>query len=350
MPNNRILKDYYKILGVSYGENDQNVIRNAYKLMSAKLHPEKYKKGDCRDRIIDVNEAYLVLSDQTLKTQYDDYYMAQTKGFNVTSFYFLSSLDPKLAQAEAFTDDFFKKYESYKSRKQKTSWFSGCLVAFLILGALGQFVRGCAEGMREENPPSASFVEHIEPYKTPSDWNTYQIKNAFSISIPSSMEVRQEDDPYTQFLSQHTYAVSNSDVVFQQRNLSSMSKEATNTYCRVLVMYASDYSDEYLRHNETEEFDYETRKVFDDLVNQEVAPYTLISGPSHEWIDINGIKAVQSSYRRQGDVGPVNCKMYILFNYHEMVKIIVAYREKDSDKWEKDMQNVIKTFKWNNPQ
>lgn len=350
MSNKQRLKDYYSILGIQYGEDNHNTILNAYKSMSAKLHPNKYKKGDCKDRTLEINEAYLILTDPIVKKQYDDYYMAQTKGFDVSSsYYFLSMLNPKLDQAKTYTEDFFQKYERYKSRKQKTSWFSGCLVAFLILSAIGQGIKGCVQGIQEASPPPAQKISQLSSYSTPPNWSTYNIMNAFSISIPNTMEVRKEDDPYTKLLTNNHIAISNADVVFQQRELSQMTESGYSTYCRVLISYAEDYSDEYLRHDETEEFNSETKKVFDELVEQEVAPYTMIGYPSYKWIDINGTKAVQSSYRRNGDFGPVNCKMYILFNYHEMTKIIIAYRENDSELWSEDMGNVIKTFKWVNP-
>ena len=276
--------------------------------------------------------------------------MAQTKGFDVSSsYYFLSMFTPKIDQAKAYTDEFFRKYEKYKSRKQKTSWFSGCLVAFLILGAIGQGVKGCVQGIKDASPEPATNVTQLASFGTPSNWSTYNIMNAFSISIPNTMEVRKEDDPYTKLLANNNFAISNADAVFQQKELSQMTKAGYSTYCRVLIAYSEDYSEELLRHNETEEFDSETTKIFDDLVNQEVEPYTILGTPMHKWVDINGTKAVQSSYRRQGDYGPVNCKMYILFNYHEMAKIIIAYRENDSELWSEDMGNVIKTFKWNNP-
>lgn len=346
------LKDYYKILGIPFGVDDQNKIRDAYKIISAILHPKKYKKGDCVSRNLDINEAYLVLTDPVVKKQYDDYFMAQERsGFDISSsHYFLSCISPKLEQAKAFTDDFFKKYEAFLKRKQKTSWFSGCLVAFLILGALGQGVKGCVEGMREISPPQASNVTRLTSFNVPSDWSTYLIKNSFSLSVPNTLEIRKEDDPYTTMLKNNSFAISTADVVFQQKELSKMTESGYSSYCRILVMYGEDYTDECLHYNETEEFNSETRKIFDELVEQEVAPYTMIGYPTHTWIDINGTKAVQSSYRRNGDIGPVNCKMYVLFNYHEMVKIIIAYREKDKELWANDMNNVIKSFRWSSPQ
>ena len=82
------------------------------------------------------------------------------------------------------------------------------------------------------------------------------------------------------------------------------------------------------------------------MVDEEIKPYTYVDTPTWRWIDINGTKAIEGSYKRNGENGPVKCKIYLLSNYSEMVKIIITFREKDSQQWESDLNHVIQTFKW----
>jgi len=85
------------------------------------------------------------------------------------------------------------------------------------------------------------------------------------------------------------------------------------------------------------------------MVDEEIKPYTYVDNPIWRWIDIDGTKAIEGTYRRNGDDGPVNCKFYLLSNYGEMAKIVVTFREKDGNRWESDLNNVIRTFKWDAP-
>ena len=64
---------YYDILGVS-SKADQNEIKEAYRKLQKKYHPDVYQGGDLElatEKIKQVNEAYSVLSDETKKAEYD---------------------------------------------------------------------------------------------------------------------------------------------------------------------------------------------------------------------------------------------------------------------------------------
>ncbi len=66
-------KDYYKTLGVGR-DAKPNAIRNAYRHLARKLHPD-VNPGDraAEERFKDVQEAYSVLSDQKKRSVYDRY-------------------------------------------------------------------------------------------------------------------------------------------------------------------------------------------------------------------------------------------------------------------------------------
>jgi molecular chaperone DnaJ len=63
-------KDYYKTLGVEKGAS-QDEIKKAFRKKAHKLHPDK--EGGDEVKFKEANEAYQVLSDETKRSQYDQY-------------------------------------------------------------------------------------------------------------------------------------------------------------------------------------------------------------------------------------------------------------------------------------
>ncbi len=63
-------KDYYNILGVSKGAN-QDEIKKAFRKKAHECHPDK--KGGDEAKFKELNEAYQVLSDSAKRSQYDQY-------------------------------------------------------------------------------------------------------------------------------------------------------------------------------------------------------------------------------------------------------------------------------------
>lgn len=61
-------KDYYKILGVEKGANEEE-IKKAYRKLAHKYHPDKAGGDDKKFK--EINEAYQILSDKQKRAQYD---------------------------------------------------------------------------------------------------------------------------------------------------------------------------------------------------------------------------------------------------------------------------------------
>lgn len=169
------------------------------------------------------------------------------------------------------------------------------------------------------------------------------------ISVPNSMELRNDHDNYTQWVSKNQGILSCADAVFQQKNLSEMSDDSYQTYARVLIQHQSLLPADVEHNYESPGLSEEDYRNLREMVDEEIGPYSYVETPTWRWIDINGTKAIEGTYRRNGENGPVKCKFYLLSNYDEMVKMIIAYRESDSSFWESDLENVIKTFKWSRP-
>ena len=89
-----MFKDYYQILGVSPTASKQE-IKQAYRMMSLKWHPDKNPGVDVTSMMQDINEAYKILNDDLCRARYD-----KERGFmrelaEVTEFYVDEENKPK---------------------------------------------------------------------------------------------------------------------------------------------------------------------------------------------------------------------------------------------------------------
>ena len=75
-------KDYYQILGLSRGANDDDV-RNAFRRLARMYHPDKTGNDrSAEDRFKEINEAYEVLGDAERRRRYDDFTGAWESGLS----------------------------------------------------------------------------------------------------------------------------------------------------------------------------------------------------------------------------------------------------------------------------
>lgn len=65
-------KDFYKILGIAKGANDDE-IKKAYRKLALKYHPDKNKAAGAEARFKEIAEAYEVLSDKKKRDIFDQY-------------------------------------------------------------------------------------------------------------------------------------------------------------------------------------------------------------------------------------------------------------------------------------
>src|SRR5271154_4713855 len=70
-------KDYYGILGVSKGANEDE-IKKAYRKLAHQYHPDK--TGGDEKKFKEINEAYQILSDKNKRAQYDRFGTAEPMG------------------------------------------------------------------------------------------------------------------------------------------------------------------------------------------------------------------------------------------------------------------------------
>lgn len=337
------LKNYYGILNLDFFESNQNTIRNSYRKLTEKFHPNNYTGEDLKDRLIEINEAFLVLSDSLTKKIYDS---ALSADANCDFATLNNQINEKRNKAEAFILSYFSG-----TQKKKASFWKIVGIILLVLftiGTIGRIVATCSQQIRT-NEPITSASTTLQRYTPPSDWTYYKIDDAFSLYIPPTLEIRSEYDRYTQFLSNHHLAISNADVVFQQKDLGEMSNKAFSTYCRVMAERYYVGADNVEHHFESPQLTTEDYAELRSIADAELGPWSYITTPKYEWISINGTKGIDISYSRQGTEGEVICHIYLFFNYDEFVKIITSYRKVDEQTWKRDIEDVVKTFKWVNP-
>lgn len=65
-------RDYYEVLGVSRNATEQE-IKNAFRTLAKKYHPDVNKAPDAESKFKEIQEAYAVLSDSNRRKQYDQF-------------------------------------------------------------------------------------------------------------------------------------------------------------------------------------------------------------------------------------------------------------------------------------
>src|SRR5712692_9746022 len=65
-------RDYYQILDV-HRDSKLDEIKNAYRKLALKYHPDRNKAPEAEEKFKEISEAYAVLSDDEKRRQYDSY-------------------------------------------------------------------------------------------------------------------------------------------------------------------------------------------------------------------------------------------------------------------------------------
>lgn len=74
-------RDYYEVLGVAR-DADEKTIKDAFRQLALKYHPDRNKEPGASDRFKEIAEAYAVLSDPKKRSEYDARGFAAVAGFS----------------------------------------------------------------------------------------------------------------------------------------------------------------------------------------------------------------------------------------------------------------------------
>lgn len=180
-----------------------------------------------------------------------------------------------------------------------------------------------------------------------ADNNTYKFNNMFTISVSDILELRKDDDAYIHFLSDTLNYVANSEIVFQQKELSEKNQSALAKYCRIMIATDSDESCPYPCSDE-DDFTNDDLQELISTCQGELAPgQHFISQPTaYVRCTSNGYKYIDIFYTRSGNKGEVRVNICYFFNYKYAVKAIFSYRTSESNLWQAAIKNAIDSFTW----
>ena len=74
-------RDYYEVLGVARNA-DHKVIKDAFRNLALKYHPDRNKEAGAKERFKEIAEAYAILSDPKQRADYDARGFAGLAGFS----------------------------------------------------------------------------------------------------------------------------------------------------------------------------------------------------------------------------------------------------------------------------
>lgn len=74
-------RDYYEVLGVPR-DADQKAIKNAFRSLAMKYHPDRNKTPEAEQRFKEIAEAYAILSDPKKRAEYDSRGFSGVSGFS----------------------------------------------------------------------------------------------------------------------------------------------------------------------------------------------------------------------------------------------------------------------------
>lgn len=238
------------------------------------------------------------------------------------------------------------------NKRKSTVWKAVVFVVIFLVGGaiIKEFMKGFSEGIKQA-VKEATEVDEVIPsmeISDPNHWNNYTFFNAFSIHVPITVEKQTKDSPYGKDLANKgMLQLRDSLIIFNQKDLRDLDAEAKEQYCQIMCRY---YEVEWVKRDEVVPLD-ELDDFIKEMVTNELGPGSRLMGSiNRKWVSINNANAIMVDYRRTGYgfdfTIPVKCKILLFSDSKRMVKMILAYREKESDMWEKDFEQVMRSFKW----
>lgn len=152
-----MLKDYYAILGIS-SKASQQEIKDAYRELSLKLHPDRNPDGNTEEQMKDINEAYSILKDEQKRRRYDkeynnlnlskeenkektDYQSTEGRRYNSYEYEYTvkdenlrNDIHNARKEAEDFVKEFYSNLKADSKRAANGAWKA--IKPFLILFAI----------------------------------------------------------------------------------------------------------------------------------------------------------------------------------------------------------------------
>jgi curved DNA-binding protein CbpA len=158
-----MFKDYYQILGVSLSASKQE-IKQAYRKMSLRWHPDRNPGVDVTKMMQDINEANKILNDDISRARYDKEYQlfAQQRenkkpkqsrpqseswkyDYEVNDDDLKNDINEARAYAKDLVDEFFKSLKETSKAAAKGAWVGayGYIIGGIIATIIFAIIRTC---------------------------------------------------------------------------------------------------------------------------------------------------------------------------------------------------------------
>ena len=367
-----MFKDYYSILGIPENVTPEQ-IKDAYRTQARKWHPDKNPDRDTTEQMKDINEAYSILSNADTRARYDKEYQfyqyanpknsskqtsaSEDNDYDIQDDQLKQDIKKARMAAEEYAREFYAnmKKDSANAAKGALDGAKPYLIVALVMtliGILFAAFRSSSSASTEASEPVVQIPDLKQQEESlPEGWTKYSAGSSFQISVPSTVELRGEEDEYSKSLKSLNLTQNDDNIIFQQKGLSRREKTALDQYCRIMIQYLKGSYGDFMKATETETLDSEWKGILDELVEGCIGPAARLMGSyTYKWSTISGAKCIQIDYRRTGNNFdpsiPVVCRIAIFQNNNEMVKLVLSYREKESNIWKDDFVRVFNSFKW----
>ena len=154
-----MFKDYYRLLGISSSATKQE-IKQAYRKMSLKWHPDKNVGIDVTEIMQDINEAYEILKNDISRTKYNkeyDFFVKQRescklkpndlseRSWNYDYEVNDEDLRNDINEAKDLVDEFFKSLKETSKAAAKGAWDGayGYILGGIFATIIFALVRAC---------------------------------------------------------------------------------------------------------------------------------------------------------------------------------------------------------------
>lgn len=156
-----MFKDYYQILGISSSSSPLQ-IKQAYRAMSMKWHPDRNPDADVTGMMQDINEAYKILKDEASRAKYDAEYQIFTRqqksqqtqkpqcqswnyDYDVKDEDLKKDMDEARTYAKDLVDEFFKHLKETSKVAAKGAWEEsrGYIWSGIIITLIFALIKSC---------------------------------------------------------------------------------------------------------------------------------------------------------------------------------------------------------------
>lgn len=184
-----MIKDYYKILGVSYNASEET-IKSSYRELALRHHPDRSRDTRAHDIFAEINEAYQVLSDPTKKADYDYRYRR----------YFLNEVPinkehagPQTEPPQNYTKEDIGKEEDFNENTyefiNRTAWAALVISLFLLIDFF------LPHRVSQENLFSSNLILHYESFDNRKQQYITRHEN-YDIIRTENYYIFYKDPPY----------------------------------------------------------------------------------------------------------------------------------------------------------